>query len=223
MDLEKKKDVIEKILREHTSYSDELVWNLLSFVDDHFVHTDEFACPECHAQLQIHIVHKVKRIVAPSGEIIKGQTLQPLPAKHPLADTPLAVAMDDAYSKLPAAYRPKNIPEHLQTFIERALPLTLPKPAHRLLLDHYGSPKIAAYCMGNMAIVLVDGEFRQFIPVPILKGLAVAALTTNGAEIAETKKPYTSEAWIKTRFGYVAERGYFFDELRKKSVGDFAK
>ncbi len=226
MKLEKKKEILERILTEHGVMSEALHAGLLSFVDDKFTRSNEFSCPQCSAKLEVHTEIRVKRVVNSTGQRFTATGAQiatrPMKAAHPLTDSPLVPALIDAFDKLPAACRPKDLVDYLGSLIERGVPIRLAPSVKRTMYEHFNTIKIQAFSTGGMAVIIADGEFRQFIPVSVLKGLALTGITANGSEITRTRSEYTPEIWIKTRFGYIAQRGVFFDEMRKRSVGAFA-
>lgn len=233
MNLEQKETHLRKMLIEAGAYSDNLLENLLAYTDKDFKRSGSLACPRCQCTFSVSFELKPKRVTLLDGEVFnaKGQPPSANPPKFPvsplvqeLAGTPLSLALQDAFEQMPSALRPKNIAKHLVKMLERCVRLTkVPKSVLVQLINEHGTPDVKLYGTSLMCIVLTDGEFRQFIPTSVIKGLAMTGLASNGVEVTETKARISSEVWIRTRYGYVAQRGIFFEAMRQRCIGDFTK
>lgn len=78
------------------------------------------------------------------------------------------------------------------------------------------------HAANGVVSVTSDGKIRAFVPQRVVAGERVGKMG-GGSGIA-TRMPAdeaTFHQWVRTKNGYVVGRGLFFDELQKKSRGEF--
>ncbi len=130
-------------------------------------------------------------------------------------------ALKVAVSKTPI-HTPKSMERFFLTFLKTARPKRIPKFALDALIAEFGG-QIELWSAQGVAGVISDGALVMFVPLEILCGASVSASGGSGAfRVKASENEFY--AWVKTKMGYVPSgRGLFLEEMRRKTIGEFAR
>jgi len=106
-------------------------------------------------------------------------------------------------------------------FLKSQRPKALPDFALRYFAKLYPGTTISCLGSNSVATIISNNMIVQICPYEVLFG---ASLTKGNGKTIKIKEstPERLEEWIKTKFGYIAKKGLFADEMRKHSIGEFA-
>lgn len=112
-------------------------------------------------------------------------------------------------------------------FLKTAVPRIVPQVCIDELNSVLGGETLQIYGTQGIAMIIAAGELRWFVPYDLLRGKALGGAGIISRSGASRKRLPLDEMafsqWIRTRHGYVAGRGLFFDAMKKKSIGDYAR
>lgn len=198
--------------------------------------TNKIACPHCKGEIQITARVRINAIhdavtgipahCVPASQEEKRVTkldawLASLtPTQRGIVqearDNGIIDALKTAIEFMPALSRPQVVEKFLLTTLAMATPITesgaIPRRLLIRLRDVYPEGKLVVYKSHTILIVTVDRRLVGFLPLSVLNEAAPSKFHDQDPEDA---------GWFKTRFGYVAGKGPFYDELRRRYLGEF--
>lgn len=220
-------EITEIFERNNARPSAALLNALVERMSVHSKQSQSFDCPMCKARLYVNLELRLKRIVAldeegkPMAGLSESVTGENAALLKELEESGIAQAFFETLERAMVGGTPRNPNRHLLDFIKGATRVRIARHLLRPLIQEFDG-QIEIYAHNLIAAIVAGGQVRCFIPYPLLKGETVNRLTQNGTQITSTAEPMTSQRWRKSKFGYVEGSGAFFNELRKKSYGDFA-
>jgi hypothetical protein len=187
------------------------------------------ACPHCGGPIEVTLTFAIAAVAAgtpgPRGTRTWEDNLTPA-QREVLAECRAAGVVDAfaaAVEHMPQQSRPADPALYLITWLAKAGPRVVPLFALDVLKERFPRQRFTVYAADGIAAVLAEGVLLGFVPVHLVVGRAVKGLAKNrmikGRLPAE---PGPLEAWVRTRFGYVAGRGVMLEVLQQRSYGDFA-
>jgi hypothetical protein len=188
--------------------------------------SESFNCPHCQTELQFKIKHKVVGVYTTQPDKIVIVDKLTTVERGIIEDARKRGILQafDAALRVATNSPPNDFEQAFLTFLSRANKIRTPQFALRECLDPRDAEgDLELYTHSFVSVVLADGEFRSFIPTPLIKGNSIGTLTPVKGNIKAQQSYHTATDWVKTRFGYVQGHGALFNEMRKKAAGDFAK
>jgi hypothetical protein len=226
LSFDEKVSILKKVLLEKGVEVDGLSELLAETQYPEVRRSNTFSCPACQTALQFRMNVVVKSVVDPatgaeykrSVDLAKklseaqDSRLESNELLQFLKDTKLFDAFLDAWKQLPASHiRPKNLERHMLTFLELAVETSIPSHVKRKLQSELN------------AAVVADGVVKMFAPSSLMRGESLGTIKVAGGELTATSDTRSLSYWVRTKYGYVEGRGALWEELRRKSKGDFAK
>lgn len=139
-----------------------------------------------------------------------------------------ASGMFDAFKAL-LPYTSGSVPRfaerYLVTFFKTASDKRIPKFALDIFIKQFGGiferKRVGFVSAQGIGLVTSDKHPVLFVPLRLVAGDAVSSLSGNNASRLQAEEEPLLE-WIKTKMGYVPMGSPFVDEMRRKSIGEFA-
>lgn len=200
--------------------------------------TRSFECPCCNAKLQfrtrVHIT-SVQTATTPEESAARDGREVSLKQKETISESQKSVIetakQNGTFKAFVAALEagathvPINKEAYFVKWLSKTARQKTPAFALRQCLeerDLEAAGELELWGFQYVSAVMVDDEFKVFIPQQLIKGDVIEKLeaTPKGLKVKQT---INLPIWIRTRFGYVEKSGGFSDELRKHSIGAFAK
>ena len=215
--------------------------SIISGPDDTFkmieMKTDERGnslwCPHCNGEIQIDIR------IGLSDVYILGKKEEALASlwKRDL-DSQAIVAVEEAKtSGLLSTFAevvshtlkdmPKSIERFFLTFLRRAEPTQASQRILNMYAKEFGaeSEVIQIVSHQSVAAVLCRGDIKLFIPLNEVSSLRVreSSREKGSKGMIRTFDEEKIEEMIRTKFGYVMGRNEAFENLQRRSIGEFAR
>jgi hypothetical protein len=238
LSFDEKVSILKKVLLEKGVEVDGLSELLAETQYPEVRRSNTFSCPACQTALQFRMNVVVKSVVDPatgaeykrSVDLAKklseaqDSRLESNELLQFLKDTKLFDAFLDAWKQLPASHiRPKNLERHMLTFLELAVETSIPSHVKRKLQSELNAARLSVLSHGVMSAVVADGVVKMFAPSSLMRGESLGTIKVAGGELTATSDTRSLSYWVRTKYGYVEGRGALWEELRRKSKGDFAK
>ena len=141
----------------------------------------------------------------------------------PHCDKPIEVIVKTTVEGvgIPAQLR-EELGWRYRAFLKTAVLKMLPPFARRHFSEEFGTTDIKLWSAQGIGVVTADDIIRVFIPTDML--MQKSTSTIDG-KVQATLEPNPEEfaGWIRTKFGYVVGKGEAFENMRKKSIGEFAR
>lgn len=103
------------------------------------------------------------------------------------------------------------------SWIKEAKPQPLPREVLDYFAAEYGG-RIHFIARQSVGAVLSDGRFEEFYPTEFTSGKKIGGkFRVTNASIVQVID------WRRTKYGYVASRGAFYEMINKKNIGEFAR
>ncbi len=117
---------------------------------------------------------------------------------------------------------PRSIEQFFIAFLKTAVLKMLPPFARRHFSEEFGTTDIKLWSAQGIGVVTADDVIRVFIPTDMLTQKSTSTIE---GKVQATLEPNLEEfsGWIRTKFGYVVGKGEAFENMRKKSIGEFAR
>lgn len=175
-----------------------------------------FTCPHCGEMLALSVNIDITEVKKVNINLSKSETeiLEYLRSVGVLQ--PYMRALETARPELIS--KPRASMGLVSLFRNNQIIRTEPAIKSYLELTYGKGKPITIYNQSDVSAIVVDGQIKQFIPTAYLKRKTTKHPNTNKETPAYTE----TEVWIRTKFGYVANK-LFWQELQKRSLGDFSK
>jgi hypothetical protein len=192
-----------------------------------------FDCPHCHNTLVLPVsvnlgdpVLADDALAQESGDWRAGLTAGDVTLVESLVATGAVASFEVAVrrEKLGAGDPFKGKPERfILTFFKTAVPKLLPGWALSYYVNAFGG-RITAFGAQGILAICSDGELRAFAPVALTIGRKVRSAGTRsaGGGITTQVDEREFQEWNKSKFGYLAGKGLFYQAMKKRSLGEFA-
>ena len=210
-------------------------------VDEMDERTRCFKCPHCQTPLQFNLNINVRGVYelnrGTDGQMI---ALVPRPPSvthiDPLSKNEREIiekvrecGILDAFQKAVTAsgrnVTPRKLERYFLTFILRATPTA--RFTHSTIKRCLPEPEPAGtilklWQLDTTCAITANGQFRAFVPIQLIKGQSIASLDSLDSDNRTIRtKETTMDDWIKTRHGYITNRGPLMSELTKRAAGSF--
>lgn len=197
--------------------------------------TNAIVCPHCKGDIQLVVRSRIT-VVRGEVEIPVGSIAKPdgekritraeawvaslTPTQRGVIDeareTGILDALRTAVAFMPIGSRPAIVEKFLMTTLALAEPITetgeIPRVLLNRLRDAYPEGRLTVYKTSSILIVTLDSRLVGFLPKNILNERRPSKFHDRDPEDA---------GWFKTRFGYVAGKGPFYEEMRHRYLGEF--
>ena len=154
---------------------------------------------------------KADRFTAREEEILKSATL-----------SGVFPAFKSAVERVQEGQRPKHVERFFLNFLRTATRKIVPHDALEVLLREFGRQSLEVWGNSSLLAIVSGGVIKAFVPYTVVKP-APLTFHEGGRFRADTEENGAMREWTKTRWGYVVGRGEFYDVLRKRSIGEFAR
>ena len=123
-------------------------------------------------------------------------------------------AFVDAVAHIKVQQPPRNLERYFLSWLKACQPAVVPKEHLEALIAEFRG-RITVYQFSGIAAVVSDGYLRTFIPYAGKESRAKAQAFQHAAVL---------EGWLRSRYGYVAGKGAFFEAMRaNRTSADFAR
>lgn len=122
--------------------------------------------------------------------------------------------------------KPSNPAKSLFSFLQKAAPRTVPSHVLNHFRTRYPNQYVQFFGFNAIAAAVVSGKIVRFIPYDFIRTRQMGAgQGVNRIKLEKSVSDVDFEAWIRTKFGYVAADGdgLMLSTLRQRSIGDLAK
>lgn len=135
-------------------------------------------------------------------------------------DSGLLAAFEEALARRPGdnpppAQRPKFFVTWLRTMVTKRVP----GPALRTFVEQFGGQIVVWGAQGLLGVTS-NGKLVGFVPQEAVLGTTAPR---GKHRVAVPASEGALREWVKTRYGYVPAGGMLLDELRRHSIGEFAR
>lgn len=189
-----------------------------------------FTCPHCGQEATVEIaisVGDVKPYAYDSEtpeynwkDTLTGQENEVLSQAETYG---ILAAFDQAVSRLPANSRPKNSAKFFLAFLKTATQKKVPQFVLDAINAEFGWKQVRIVGANGILCAILGGEIRLFFPLVLAAGAPVRSITSGNLKGRIPADEGGIGEWVRTRYGYVIGNGAFFDAMRKRSLGEFAK
>lgn len=186
-----------------------------------------YLCPHCGNELQINVRVEIDDVIEPLLEADswkRGLSLEQVSIVDQAETTGILSAFTEAaMQREGSGQTPRDFRKFFITFLKTCGPKRIAPFALNHLISTHGG-QIHIWCAQGIAAVMSDGKVVQFIPTVLMNGRGVGGITSSGG--IKTRLPADENKfyeWVRTKHGYAIKGSLLFDELRKKSIGEFAK
>lgn len=182
-------------------------------------------CPNCGAHIVIHVETTVKEVTLaidnsdPDERWMKDYTSGQISMVKSARESGAMSAFDDAIKVAFENQRPRCIERVFLNFIKMAVPYELQREEASVLKSAMSiKDKMDVWHSNGILGVGENGYILRFVPLKILRNAKNGnGLFVRGIEAFQEKR----RNWLRTRWGYVAGKGIFFEEMQKHSLGEF--
>lgn len=192
--------------------------------------TNSFACPYCATSIQLTLQLAVTGCVLAQ----KGSTPKTVRAETVIAQiNPLDRASEedrqlyhswkqsgllDLFLKATTIANPSSVPQredrqvsYIRAWFRTASFCKVPRRTLATVIHDLDTAEVVFYHAQGVVGIVADGELRSFVTKSQAMGYADESL------VLKNGKGVIDEIWHKTKFGYAAGRGVFFNALRLES------
>jgi len=190
-------------------------------------------CPHCGGHVSVGITTEIEAVLKWVDRETTDSWREGLTADQVgIIDTAQSTGLLKAFGE--AVERRVNhasaAPRNLERFFLTVLKTMSQKRVPSFVLQHYiqefgRNTRTEVWSSQGICIVIANGRIKAFVPLDVFVGSPIRSLNPGtGCTSRLGGDEQTFQAWIKTRFGYVPDSSpVFLAELRRKSVGDFAR
>ncbi len=191
--------------------------------EDGLIGTEKtLTCPHCHEPIHVVVrtqvveaVRVIERRGKEDGRL--GLTPEKTQALEVAKEAGLITAFEAAVNRRKNGTTPKNIERYFLTFLDKARPVKVPGFVLKKAMQIFPDTRIEIRASDGIAALLTDGVIRGFVPQATLMGT-----TISGSNMRTSVRLEEVEEWIRTRWGFVAGKGFLFAELQQSCFGGFA-
>lgn len=190
----------------------------------------KFQCPHCGNNLTLDVSVAIGDIskVDDNGDSLDWRDSL-LPSEKELLEVAegngTIAAFTQAIQKLPEIERPKNCEKYFLNFLKYATPKRVPQFALDYLNNEFGRQPIVIMGYQRMLGAVISGQLRFFIPAVLVTGTPIKSMggTSRNMKGVIPADEQVFVNWIRTKYGYIVGKGEYFDSMKKRALGDFAK
>jgi hypothetical protein len=192
-------------------------------------------CPHCHKRLKLNFKLKLNEVLLDSGDAEAGKDRDEsrfLPDELRLIrqaqETGMLEAFKDAWNtnnlQSPLSYE-KSVSKAFLQYLKLATTKRVPSFVLNAFYKEFPG-QLAFNGANGVVAVISDGKLCAFFPQKLVVGGKLGKIG-GGQSTASfgAKLPVNENAlneWIRTKHGYVAGRGLYFEAMQMRSRGDFA-
>lgn len=186
-----------------------------------------FPCPHCANPIEVVLRNEVEvDIPNDSARVDWKSTLTPdqLAVIESVEKSGVLKSFEDVVRRVKPVDPPKNISRFFMIFLKTAAQKRVSAETILEFKKMFSGKNIEFWSAQGLGVVIVDKQLRAFFPLAVIAGKSIRAIgkKSGSAFFIPPDKKELSEI-IRTRFGFVNGKGIFFDAMRKKSIGDFAR
>jgi|GEM_PF-2251913 len=191
-------------------------------------------CPHCHKPVLVVIKVEVvgafdpEKITTPDRK--RAQRTAPtttlLPHQEEMVMTARENGLFDAFAQVASKAKnpaPKRMKKFFVHFFQCAQVTIVPRDILQAFIDEFDKARIEIWVCDGLAAVTADGVIKRFVPQSEVAGQKRQVDSLDGR--SGTVRRGTDEegiwGWRRTRFGYAAGAGAFFQEMQRQSFGEF--
>lgn len=182
-------------------------------------------CPSCQTDIRIVLKTTVEDVVIAS-EITAAAGPRFTEKEQQILDSFVGTELQRAFlnaTKIAKqrAGMPSNIEKFFLTWLKSATAKTISRALMQQLRELFPASRIEVWGANGVIGILADGNLRLFVPQHFVEGSPIRNL---GGSVQGRTTPdgVWLQEWIKTRHGYIAGRGAYFQEMKRRTYGDFA-
>jgi len=135
-------------------------------------------------------------------------------------DAGMLDAIDECITKA-HLQRPGNLLKFLFDFLSTSRPCKIPNLALNAFAAEFQG-RISSWSGLGLVAILSEGTVKRFMPIKFLLGSPIKDNTGKIKGRFSVPEPEMVQ-WIRTRFGYVAGKGDYFNSMQLRSKGAFAR
>lgn len=188
-----------------------------------------FPCPHCANPIEITLRTEIVGVDIPDDPLKIGWRSMLTPDQLAIVElvekSGMLKAFEDVVQRVhPPSHLPKDIARFFLTFLRSVVQKRIPTATLFQFRKAFQGTNVEFWTAQGVGVVIADKSLRAFFPLTAVFGKSIRAFGKKSGtafQIPPDEKELSEI--IRTRFGFVSGKGVFFDAMRKKSIGEFAR
>ena len=180
-------------------------------------------CPHCSQQIQTEMgltvdamfVNQVPKYERPREERFSSEECSFLLNAE---NSGVLQAFKDAVTRIKGANTPKDTDKFFLGYVRTCMKKRVPQPYMDRLIQMFPDSTIGIYGSQQILMVTANKTPRLFVPDEFSSNEE-----SKMAALHLTECTGRLDSWIRTKYGYVADKGIVFEIFKAKSAGEFAR